>query len=231
MAEPSASPRLMPPAGAPAPTAETASPAPAATPWPQMLRVAWLSIALGLLLELVLVLYALLSGQVGGPQPFLTDLIQKVSWGFIVCVSLAFGATASKAPETKAGLLGLISAPLGFMIARSLHKAIGAALGVAGAAAGVSPFLIGGLKGLQYGLFGGVLGWLGQQAWGKLGAHLGAGVAFGVTFGLTIALMMEVGAPVPTPPVGLVSRGLNELIFPVGCAAVVYASSVLGRRL
>jgi hypothetical protein len=40
----------------------------------------------------------------------------------------------------------------------------------------------------------------------------------------------EVGAPAPTPPVGLVSRVLNELIFPVGCAAVVYASNILGKR-
>jgi hypothetical protein len=31
--------------------------------------------------------------------------------------------------------------------------------------------------------------------------------------------------------VGLLSRALNELIFPAGCAVVVYASSVLGRRL
>ena len=228
MAEPEVSPGLVTPPEVPASTAQAP---PAATPWRQILRAAWLSIALGLLLELMLVFYALVSGHADRPQPFLTDLVQKVSWGLIVCVGVAFGTTASKSPETKAGLLGLLAAPLGFLVARSLHKALGAALGVAGAAAGVSPLLIGGLKGVQYGLFGGVLGWLAQQTWGRLGAHLGAGVAFGVTFGLTILLMMEVGAPAPTPPVGLVSRGLNELIFPVGCAAVIYASNVLGRRL
>jgi hypothetical protein len=210
----------------------TAAPAPsqAASPWPRILRVAWLSIALGLLLELVLVLYAVLSGQADRPQPFVADLIQKVSWGFIVCVGVAFGTTASKAAEAKAGLLGLVAAPLGFLVARSLHKALGAALGVAGAVAGLSPLLIGGLKGVQYGLFGAMLAWLGQQTWGKLSAHLVAGLAFGLTFGLTIVLMMEIAAPVPTPPVGLVSRSLNELMFPVGCALVIYASNVMGRR-
>jgi hypothetical protein len=228
MAEPEVSSGLMTPPTAPAIPAQ---PAPAASPWPQILHVAWLSIALGLLLELVLVLYALASKQAGGPQLFLPDLVQKISWAFIVCVGVAFGTTASKAPETKGGLLGLLSAPLAFLVARSLHKALGTALGVAGALAGVSPFLIGGLKGVQYGLFGGVLGWLGQQTWGRLPAHLAAGAAFGVTFGLTIVLMLEVGAPAPTPPVDLVSRGLNELIFPVGCAAVVYAGSVLGKKL
>lgn len=228
MAEPSVSPGPVSTDG----SAATQAAAPqAATPWPQILRVAWFSIALGLLLELVLVLYALVSGQAERPQPFLTDLVQKVSWGFIVCVGVAFGTTASKAPEAKAGLLGLIAAPLGFAVSRSLHKALSTALGLAGATAGVSALVVGGLKGVQYGLFGAVLAWLGQQPWGKLGAHLGAGAAFGLTFGLTILLMMEVGAPVPTPPVGLVSRGLNELIFPVGCALVIYAGSVLGRRL
>lgn len=225
MAEPNASSRTTTPGSVPAAPAP-----PAAPPWRPVLHVAWLSIVLGLLLELALVLYALAAGQAGRPQPFLADLVQKVSWGLIVCVGVAFGTTASQAPETKAGLLGLISAPVGFLAARSLHKAVGAALGVAGAAAGVSPLLIGALKAVQYGLFGALLGWFSQQAWGRLPAHLIAGIAFGVTFGLTMVLMMEVGALEPTPPVGLVSRGLNELIFPVGCAAVVYAGSVLGKR-
>jgi len=227
MAEPNVAAGLMTPVEARPPQAATP---PERSPWPQILRVAWLSIGLGLLLELVLVLYAVLSGQADRPQPFITDLVQKVSWGFIVCVGVAFGTTASKAPEAKAGLLGLLSAPLGFLVARSLHKAVSMALGVTGAAAGLSPFLIGGLKGIQYGLFGAVLAWLAQQAWGKLSAHLVAGLAFGVTFGLTFVLMMETAAMAPTPLVGLVSRGLNELIFPVGCALVIYASSVLGRR-
>jgi hypothetical protein len=226
MAEPNVSAGLLTPPEAPAPAAAAPSAAP---PWRRILRVAWLSIVLGLLLELALVAYAVTTGQGDRPQPFLTDLVQKVSWGFIVCVGIAFGTTASKAPEARAGLLGLICAPLGFLAARSLHQALNAALGVAGA--GVSPFLIGGLKGVQYGLFGAVLAWLGQQAWGKLGAHLVAGLAFGLTFGLTIVLMLEIGAPTPTPPVGLMSRILNELIFPAGCAAVVYGSNVLGRRL
>jgi hypothetical protein len=228
MAEPSASPGLMTPPKSPA--LKAAAP-PAASPWRQILHVAWLSIGLGLLLELGLVVYAATVGQVDRPQPFFADLVQKISWGFIVCVGIAFGTTASKAPEARAGLLGLISAPLGFLVSRSLHQAIAAALGVAGAVAGASPFLIGALKGVQYGLFGALLAWLGQQTRGRLSAHVVAGLAFGVTFGLTILLILELGAVEPTPPVGLVSRGLNELIFPVGCAVVVYASSVLSRRL
>jgi len=51
----------------------------------------------------------------------------------------------------------------------------------------------------------------------SLGTDLTAGVVFG---GATLALM----APLPTT--ALVVRGLNEVIFPVGCSLVVYAASM-----
>src|SRR4028119_1218066 len=166
-----------------APAVAPPGPHPAACPGRRGRHVAWVAVALGLLLELLLVLLALGSGEGGRPQPFLADLGQKISWGFIVCLGIAFGTTASKAREAKMGLLGLISAPLGFTIARALHQARKEALGVAGpAVAGVSPFLIGGLKGLQYALFGLVLGWIGKKAWGGLAAHVGTGAAFGLPF-------------------------------------------------
>lgn len=229
--EPSTAPPIpaspLPAAPAVAPTASSA-----AFPWRRMLHVAWMAIALGLVLELLLVLLALGSGEGGRPQPFLADLGQKISWGFIVCLGIAFGTTASKAREVKMGLLGLISAPLGFTIARALHKALKEALGVAGpAVAGVSPFLIGGLKGLQYALFGLVLGWIGKKAWGGLAAHVGTGTAFGIVFGTAIMAATEAAAASPTPPVDLVARGINELIFPIGCAVILYASSILGKRV
>src|SRR5690242_7542283 len=127
--EPSTAPPLP---ASPRPAAPVAPAAPsAAFPWRRMLHVAWMAIVLGLLLELLLVLLALGSGEGGRPQPFLADLGQKISWGFIVCLGIAFGTTASKAREVKMGLLGLISAPLGFTIARALHKALKEALGVA----------------------------------------------------------------------------------------------------
>lgn len=221
----------LPPSPVPAPAPRAAAPA-QPFPWPRMLHVAWMAIALGLLVELLLVLLALGTNEAGRPQPFLADLGQKISWAFIVCMGIAFGVTASKARVAKAGLLGLISAPLGFTIARALHKALKEALGVAGPAmAGASPFLIGGLKGLQYALFGMVLAWIGKKSWGGLGAHVGTGAAFGVVFGTLIMVVTELAAGKQTPPVDFIARGINELIFPVGCAVVLYASSVLGRRV
>lgn len=78
--------------------------------WPTVLRVAWLSIGLGLALEILLLVLAAYTDTAGTtPKPFLSDLAQKISWFFIVCVGLAFGSVAATGREKAMGLLGLIS--------------------------------------------------------------------------------------------------------------------------
>jgi hypothetical protein len=207
--------------------------------WRTILRVAWLSIGLGLLLEVLLLLLAAFSGTGGHtPKPFVSDLVQKVSWSFIVCVGLAFGSTAGKARSGvmgrsgAMGLLGLISAPLGFTIARSLHKGVNQALDVAGAVGGASPFLIAGLKALEYGVLGAALGAVTKrQGGGSLGAHVGTGAAIGITFGGAILAVLARAAATPMTPVDLAAKGINEVLFPVGCSLVLYAAEAMGRRL
>ncbi|HWN42531.1 MAG TPA: hypothetical protein VNW71_09930 [Thermoanaerobaculia bacterium] len=197
-----------------------------------VLRVAWLSICLGLALEVVLLVLAAFTNTAGdSPKPFISDLAHKVSWSFIVCVGLAFGSTASKAREGIMGALGLLAAPAGFTAARAVHKAVNGALGVAGKA--MAPnlvLLVGGLKGVQYALFGVVLGWITKRAFG-LKAHLAAGLAFGLTFGLAIVATTVRASANPVPLVDVAARAINEVLFPVGCSLVLYASGVLAKRL
>jgi hypothetical protein len=198
----------------------------------KVLRVAWLSICLGLALEVLLLVLAAFTGTAGDtPKPFISDLAQKVSWSFVVCVGLAFGSTASKAREGIMGALGLLAAPAGFTAARAAHKAFNGALGVAGKAMAPSlVLLVGGLKGAQYALFGVVLGWITKRAFG-LKAHVAAGLAFGLTFGIAIVATTVRASVAPVPRVDIVARGINEVLFPVGCALVLYASGALARRL
>lgn len=203
--------------------------------WPTVLRVAWLSIGLGLALEILLLVLAAYTDTAGtSPKPFISDLAQKISWSFIVCVGLAFGSTAAQSRERVMGFLGLISAPLGFVIARAAHKAAKDALGVASVAgttaAGASPFLIGGLKGIEYAIFGALLAWIGKRSMG-LGAHVGAGLAMGLTFGIAIVAATVQAAATPPTAVDLVAKGVNEVMFPVGCALVLYASGAMAKRL
>jgi hypothetical protein len=200
--------------------------------WRTLLRVAWLSIGLGLALEILLLVLAAFTDTAGAsPKPFIADLAQKISWSFIVCVGLAFGSTAARAREGVMGLLGLLSAPAGFAVARIVHKVAKDALGAAGTVgAGASPLLIAGLKGVEYAVFGALLAWIGKRSMG-LGAHVGTGLAIGLTFGIAIVAATVQAAAAPPAAVDLVAKGVNEVMFPVGCALVLYASGAMAKKL
>ncbi len=200
--------------------------------WRTILRVAWWSIGLGLALELLLLVLAAYTDTAGAsPKPFIADLAQKVSWSFIVCVGLAFGATAAKARAGVMGLLGLLSAPAAFAVARTVHKVAKDALGAsATVGAGASPLLLAGLKGIEYAAFGILLAWVGKRAMG-LGAHLGAGLVIGLTFGAAIVAVTVQAAAAPPTAVDLIAKGINEVMFPIGCALVLYGSEAMSKKL
>lgn len=70
--------------------------------WKKVLRVAWLSVGLGIVLEILLLVLAAFTDTGGAsPKPFISDLAQKISWSFIVCIGLALGlAAAAGAPPS-----------------------------------------------------------------------------------------------------------------------------------
>ncbi len=201
--------------------------------WRKLLRVAWLSIGLGLILEVLLLVLAAYSGTGGNtPKPFISDLAQKVSWSFIVCLGLALGTAAGKLRSGLMGVLGLVSAPLAFNVARSVHKAVSQALGVAVVAGGASHLLVAALKAAEYGVLGATLGAISRREGGAgLGVHLGTGAAIGLTFGVAIVTVLARSAATPMGPVDLAARGINEVLFPVGCSLVLYAAEAMGKRL
>src|SRR5215831_7656461 len=179
-----------------------------------LLRVAWLAIVIGCALELLLLLVAAGVGTLNGLKPFLADLTQKISWSVIVCVGIAIGQAAAKMKEAMMGLLGFISAPAGFYAARAIHKGVSQAMGMAAQAQGGSAFALALLKAVEYGVFGLGLYWIQKKAWGVL-AHVGMGFAVGAVFGA--GALAITGMHLPTT--ALISREINEIFFPVGCAA------------
>ncbi|MEO7794707.1 MAG: hypothetical protein ABIV06_08010 [Thermoanaerobaculia bacterium] len=220
---------LPPPASTPAPTSAVG--APIVPPAQAILKGAWLAVALGFAIEGLILLSFALSGGALAARPFTADLVQKVSWSFVVCVALAVARTASKSSGVVMGVAGLLAAPAGFAIARGLHKGASQALGlVAAAAPGPSPLLVAGIKGLQYALLGLALGWIAKQAWGGVVAHAGVGFACGLLFGVPLLALTFQAMPVLSTAT-VVARSVNELLFPVGCALVLYASDTLGKRL
>lgn len=201
-------------------------PPPARAAWPgQLLTVAWLAILLGMAMEAVMLAVAAGYRGLATPDPFLADLAQKVSWSFLVCVGLGIGAAVSRARPAAMGALGLICAPLAFNVSRALHKGLAGVLGVA-AAAGPAPFAIAAMKATQYALLGFALGHLSRRGAGAL-AHVGLGLLAGALFGVPVVSLAAVDGLTTG---ALVARTLNELLFPVGCALVIYAADILSLR-
>jgi hypothetical protein len=196
----------------------------------RMLRLIWLSIILGLLIEAALVFIALWFGSAQGVKPFIADLVQKIAWSTIVCLGLGLGTAISKLPVSIAGLTGLFAAPMAFQIARSLHKGVAETLSImAGNNEYYPPLLMGLVKGLEYACLGLLIVWLGKQAWGKALAHIGAGLWVGAVFGSVILILIFGTAPRPIALADFISRAVNELFFPIGCALVVFSSNSVGK--
>ncbi len=198
-----------------------------------VLRVAWMSILLGLAIEALLLMVAAGYGVLGSLKPFAADLAQKVSWSVIVCVGIALGTVAAKARTVAMGVLGLFAAPSGFYLARALHKGAGQVLALPDAAVMVAPsvLVLALIKAAEYGLLGAAVGWIGQRGRAGLWTHLLLGLVVGAIFGgLTIYLVIAAAAQ-PPAAAALAARAVNEVIFPVGCALVLYAAQSMGQRL
>ncbi len=197
-----------------------------------LLRVAWLAILLGLVMQVLLLLVTAAAANLPGVGQVVTQLSQNLSWSVIVCLGLALGTAASSARAALMGLAGVLAAPIAFNAARIVQQSVGEALEIgAGSPARPSVLLVAGLKGLEYACLGGMLGWLGQRPWAGLKAHAIAGLLVGVVFGGMIVTLVVQASETPVSVAAMLSRGVNEIIFPVGCALVIFAAQRLGARM
>ena len=203
-----------------------------------LLHVAWLAILLGLIIEAVILAVATVFDRLIEGKAIVADLVQKVSWSVIVCIGLALArgaarmatAAASAAEIALNGMGGLLAAPLAFAVARSLHEGVQEAMFIkVFQGGGGSPVLLALIKGLEYGVLGAALAWASRQTWGRVLAHAGIGLACGVIFGALLIAAMIAGAKTPMPLGVILTRALNELIHPVGCALTLYAAEIMGR--
>jgi hypothetical protein len=201
------------------------------SPWVTLLRVAWLAILLGLLLQLALLLVAAGFGTVTGPQPLLAEASKTVSWSLLVCVGVALGRVVANGGVPLEGATGLLAAPLALTAANTLQKGVAEALNVSGAAVGPAPLWVLAIKAAEYACLGLALGWIGRRAWGSALGHAGAGLVTGIIFGGALLAMAVQSAPTPLTTPSLLARGVNELLFPIGCALVVFIADVLGRHV
>jgi hypothetical protein len=200
-------------------------------PWATLLRVAWLAILLGLLLQLALLLVAVGFGTAPSPGPVLADTLKTVSWSLLVCVGVALGRVAAKGQVPLEGVTGLLAAPLALTAANTVQKGVAEAVDAAGMPTGPAPLWVLAIKAAEYACLGLALNWVGRRAWHSALGHLAVGLLVGVVFGGVFLAVVVQSAPTPLATPSLVARGLNELLFPVGCALVVFIAEVLRTHL
>jgi hypothetical protein len=197
-----------------------------------LLRAAWLSVLLGLGMEILLLLFAAGSGFIPGLGPIAADLVQKISWSVLVCVGVAIGTAATSVRAPLMGILGFFAAPAAFTVARTLHQGTAKALEIAGDAyTGSFIFLLALIKGLEYAFLGTAVGWIGRRPWGGLVAHVAVGLAIGILFGGVVLALTYSSAPEPLSATDFISQGIDEVIFPVGCSLVLFSAEALGKRV
>ena len=60
-------------------------------------------------------------------------------------------------------------------------------------------------------------------------AHAAVGLAVGVFFGGLILVFTSLQASNPLSTAELISRSVNEILFPVGCSLVLFSAEALGK--
>jgi len=200
------------------------------------LRVAWLAILLGFVIEVLLLLLAAGLGTLpGGVAPVVADLVGKVTWSTLVCAGLAVGTAVSQARAPLMGALGLFSAPLAFHVSRALQQGVAKTLeevaaGTSSSIGNQTLILLALFKAVEYGCLGVAIGWIGQRPWAGALTHAAAGLAVGMLFGSAILALTYWTAPEPLAATDLFSLGINEFLFPVGCSLVLFFTTTLGKR-
>ncbi|HEX9444248.1 MAG TPA: hypothetical protein VGA73_09000 [Candidatus Binatia bacterium] len=196
-----------------------------------VLHIAWLAVGLGIAVEIVLLAVQAIFKTTPGANALVADLVGKISWSMVVCSGLAFGKAASKGQAAWTGMSGLLAAPAAFTVARTLQKSAAYALGVAaGPGSAASPLILGILKGLEYAALGLLLAWIGKRRAGAA-AHAAAGLAVGLVFGGALIAVLLYYAAAPPPAHALVTQGVNEVLFPIGCSLAIFAAETLGKKV
>ncbi|MDZ4774764.1 MAG: hypothetical protein SGI72_16690 [Planctomycetota bacterium] len=194
--------------------------------WRRTRTVAFWSVIVGVALELLILGIVAIEKDLPESARAIAQVASKVSWSGVVCFGISCGLAASNSRAAVMGFLGAVSGPVGFAIARSVHKGTLQAISNARAVASpelLSPYLLAGIKALEYGLFGIWLGRLTQRDGARIGSYVRAGATIGIVFAVVIVSLFKNAKP-DMSTIELGAKGVNELVFPLGCAFVLFVT-------
>lgn len=194
--------------------------------------IAMLAVVLGIAVQLLILTAKLTTGlQVPGII-FLVDLAQGVTWSILVCTGVAIATSVLKARAVLAGIMSAIFAPVAIGLAKASQRMVAGLLEVAEQQAILSLGSVSLLRAVEYGALGYLLGTLAQRSEKRLHRYLAAGLTVGVFLGgavLALTAFFARRSGLPFGSAQIATGVINEVVFPVGCAIVIYAGQLVGR--
>lgn len=194
--------------------------------------LAWLAIALGLAIQALIIAAQLIAGGEFPGIRVLANLAQGVTWSVVVCIGIAVATIIMRAPIPLAGVIGFVCAPLALGLARGAQRGVNELLGEPAAGGTTALVVIALIKACQYGFLGFMLARLVRQHVERAAPYLFLGLATGMVFGSISILASAItaredGAALTMPELAGVT--VNELLFPIGCAMVVFTVASIAR--
>lgn len=188
-----------------------------------LLKAVWSAITLGFAIQIAIMVVT----QTWPDQKLIPEVGQKVSWSVLVCSAMAIGNSIARARPMLMGVIGLLAAPVAFSVARVIQRGLSA--GGSSGAAIPGPLELSLAKGLEYALFGVLIASAAKS--GRARNYLLSGLTLAIVFTTYIETRLIYGNASPPPASMLVSRGINEFIFPIGCAFVLWFTTEIGAKL
>ena len=179
-------------------------------------RAAWQATLLGLGFEIAPLAADLVTGSVSAAS-ILAGLAQGLVFALVLCLSLVAGVRR----VGRLGLIGLVAGPVAWFLGAVIHEVV-EQLVVASATDSRAPsVVITAVRGLEYGALGILIGWVRHR---PTRAWVGSGLAVGL-LSATIVVPVVANAVSGLGTADLVAQGVNEILFPAGCALIVRSAA------
>jgi hypothetical protein len=190
----------------------------------EAIRVAALSVALSALLELLQFSMLMIIGEPYGRAELVRDLFLKVPWAVMVCVAFWAGLVLGHGRTAIAALVTLVTAPIASLTAHALAEVgHGYALSAAHVML-VSPYVVAAQKAVAYAALAVLVVWLRLRTRATAWHHAAAGLLVGLVFGGALLALEVATAMHPVTRSDVVAVGVNEVLFPIGCALILFGS-------
>ncbi len=192
------------------------------------------SIILGFTLQLITLAAKMLGGMEFPGVAFTLDIFGSVTWSILVCVGIGLGTIVMRSGVALAGIFGAVFAPIALVAAKSVQKGVALLLGMPVEGLTGAVIVLGLIKAAEYGFLGAMLAVLMKRDDHQFKRYVLLGLGTGIVFGSALvfaSLRMAASSGAPLTTAQIAGKTVNEVLFPVGCAIVIYVIQIMSSHI